>query len=112
MLDFKSLKKCSSTVCASAPKVWSPPDGNIWKINFDGAMFCESNDAEVGVVVRDSVGEVKAALAKKTRKPPIVEVLELLATRRAALFSEDLGLDKVIFDGDSEQVMKALLWGG
>ena len=60
-------------------------------------MFCESKDAEVGVVVRDSVGEVKAALAKKIRKPPIVEVLELLAARRAALFSEDLGLDKVIF---------------
>ena len=41
-----------------------------------------------------------------------MEVLELLAARRAALFSEDLGLDKVTFEGDSEQVMKALQWGG
>ena len=27
--NFKSLKKCSSMVRALAPKVWSPPDGNI-----------------------------------------------------------------------------------
>lgn len=39
-----------------------------------------------------------------------MEALELLAARRAALFSQELGLDKVIFEGDSEQVMKALQW--
>ena len=75
-------------------------------------MFNESGEAGIGVVVRNSVGEVKVTLAEKIRKPPTVEVLELLAARRAALFSEDLGLDKVIFEGDSEYVMKALQWGG
>ncbi|KAK9996939.1 hypothetical protein SO802_021625 [Lithocarpus litseifolius] len=45
-------------------------------------------------------------------KPHSVEVLELLAARRAALFSQELGLDRVIFEGDSKQVMKALQWGG
>ena len=99
-------------VRASAPKVWSPPVGNEWKINFDGAMFNESGEAGIGVVVQNSVGEVKAALAEKFRKPPTMEVLEPLAARRAALFSKDLGLDKVIFEGDSEQVMKALQWSG
>ena len=83
-----------------------------WKINFDGAMFGESGEVGIRVVVPNSVGEVKAALAEKIRKPLTVEVLKLLATRRAALFSEDLGLDKVIFEGDSEQVMKALQWLG
>ena len=110
--DFKSIKRCSTTVRASAPKVWSPPIGNGWKINFDGAMFGESGEVGIRVVVPNSVGEVKAALAEKIRKPLTVEVLKLLATRRAALFSEDLGLDKVIFEGDSEQVMKALQWLG
>ena len=56
---------------------------------FDGAMFCESNEARVGVVVQNSIGKVQAALAEKIRKPPTVEVLELLAARRATLFSED-----------------------
>ena len=97
MRGFKSLKRCSPTDRASAPKVWSPLDGNRWKLNFDGAMFYESGEARIGVVVQNSIGEVKVALAEKIRKPPTVEVLELLAARRAALFSEDLGLEKVIF---------------
>ena len=64
------------------------------------------------MIVRNSFGEVKAALAKKIRKPPSVEALELLAAKRAALFSQELGLDRVIFEGELEQVMKALQWGG
>ena len=48
-------------------------------------MFNEFGEAGIGVVVRNSVGEVKVTLAEKIRKPPTVEVLELLAARRAAL---------------------------
>ena len=75
-------------------------------------MYCGSEEAGVEVIIRDSFSEVKAALAKKIRKPPSVEALELLAAKRTVLFSEELGLDRVIFEGDSEQVMKALQWGG
>nr|POE51331.1 putative ribonuclease h protein [Quercus suber] len=110
--DFRSLKRSSPTIRVAAPKVWSPPVRNEWKINFDGAMFCESEEAGVGVVARNSSGVVVAALTEKIRKPPSVEVLELLAARRAALFFVELGLDRVTFEGDSEQVMKALQWGG
>ena len=67
-------------------------------------MFGESDEAGVGVIVRNSKGEVKAALAEKIRKPPSV--------LRAAIFSQELSLDRVIFEGDSEQVMRALQWGG
>ena len=73
-------------------------------------MYCKSDEAGIGVIVRNSFSEVKAALAEKIRKPPSVEALELLAARRAALFSQELGLDP--FEGDFEQVMKALQWGG
>ena len=51
-------------------------------------------------------------MTEKIRKPPTVEALELLAARHAALFSEELGLERVVFEGDSEQVMKSLQWGG
>ena len=55
---------------------------------------------------------VVAALSEKIRNPPSVEVLELLAARRTALFSDEVGLDRVTFEDDSEQVMKAIQWGG
>ena len=106
--DFKSSVCCTPTVRIEAPKVWSPPNCNEWKINFDGAMYCESTEAGVGVIIRNSFGKVKAALAEKIRMPSSVEALELLVAKRVALFSQELGLDRVIFERDSEQVIKAV----
>ena len=106
--DFKSSECCTPTVRIAAPKVWSPPNRIEWKINFDGAMYCESTKARVGVIVRNYFGKVKATLAEKIRMPSSVEALELLAAKHVALFSQELGLDRVIFERDSEQVMKAV----
>ena len=49
--DFKSSECCTPTVCIAAPKVWSPPNRNEWKINFDGTMYYESTEAGVGVII-------------------------------------------------------------
>ena len=39
------------------------------KINFDGAMFGESDEAGLGVVIQNSKGEVLVALFEKIQKP-------------------------------------------
>lgn len=41
--------------------------------------------------------------------PSIGEVLEAMATRRAMIFMEELGLRQAIFKGDSKLVVKALI---
>ena len=48
---------------------WRPPNENVVKVNFDGALFGESNCAGLGVVVRNSKGVVLAALSEKIVKP-------------------------------------------
>ena len=45
------------------------------------ALFGKSNEAGIGVVIRDGRGEVKAALSEKIKKLPTVDVLELLAAK-------------------------------
>ena len=41
---------------------WKPPTAAMmWKTNFDRAMFSESDQAGIGVVVRNQVGQVMAA---------------------------------------------------
>lgn len=55
-------------------------------------MFGESEEAGLRVVVRNSHGEVKAALAEKIRKLPLVEIVELLAAKRATLSPRKLAL--------------------
>lgn len=72
-------------------------------------MFGESEEVGLRVVVCNFHSEVKAALVEKICKLPLAEVL---VAKRATLFAQELGLEKVIFEGDSKQVIKALQWGG
>ncbi|KAL0008403.1 hypothetical protein SO802_009905 [Lithocarpus litseifolius] len=68
---------------------WKPLDRISYKTNFDGAMFHNSGEAALGVVVQNHEGEVMAALSKKIPLPPSVTQLELLATRQATLFVQE-----------------------
>ena len=63
----------------------------MWKVDFDGAMFGESDEAGIWVVIRDSKREVKDALSEKIKKPPTVDILELLAAKWAVTFSLETG---------------------
>ena len=76
----------------------------MYKTNYDGAMFAESEEARIEVIVRDGKGEVIAALAEKIPYLGSVEVLEALAARRAAKFAMELGLSSSEFEGDSKVV--------
>ena len=95
---------CSST----GPVKWKPPSASSVKINFDGALFGESDYAGLGVVIRNSNGKVLAALFEKIMKPQSAELVEILAARRAVLFSCDSGFHNSVFEGNSTSVVKLL----
>ena len=87
---------------------WKPSCELAVKVNFDGALFGESDCAGLGVVVRNSEGAVLAALSEKIMKPQSAELVEILAARRAVLFSSELGFHNLIIEGDSSSVIKLL----
>ena len=53
-------------------------------------------------------GQVLAALSEQIAKPPTVEILELLAARRAVTFAAESGHVQVVCEGDSESVVNSL----
>ena len=89
-----------------------PPRPGEYKVNFDGALFNESEEAGLGIVVRDSGGLVVAAMVEKIIKPHSIECLEALAARRVVIFAKEIGLQQSHFEGDSETVIKRLFGGG
>ena len=93
-------------------KKWSPPVLDSFKTNFNEAMFNESDDAGIGVVILNSAGKVMAALSEKTQEPPSVMWSELLAARRAVQFTIEMGFRLSSFEGDSETVINSLIKGG
>ena len=87
---------------------WEPPPTSLLKINFDGAVFRETEEAGLGVVVRDSHGQVLASLAEKIKLPPCSDEIEALAAVRVITLAMDLNLPSFIVEGDSEVVISAL----
>ena len=87
---------------------WTPPDVNHFKTNFDGTFLKENGAAGIGVVIKNSTGQVKVALSEKIHAPTLITVLEMLAARRAVAFTRELGIESCISEGDSQIVVKAL----
>ena len=71
-------------------------------------MFSDSDEAGLGVVIRNDRGKVMAAFSEKIPIPCSVEILELLAARRVVQLVVELDFHQVCFEGDSEIVFKAL----
>lgn len=71
-------------------------------------MYGELDKAGIGVEIRNSEGQVLAALSEQIVKPPTVEILELLAARQAVKFTTELGYAQFVREGESESTINLL----
>ena len=69
-------------------------------MNFDAALFESSGCVGIGVAVRDSDGEIIAALSQRIPLPHSVMLAEALAAHRAVVFMQEMSLYKVMVEGD------------
>ena len=76
----------------------------VFKVNFDAALFENIGSAGIGVVIRDSDGEIIAALSQRILLPFSLEMAEAMAAHRALLFAQELSI-KVMLEGDSLRVV-------
>lgn len=65
-------------------------------------MFRETDEASLGVVVRDYLGTVTSSLSEKVRLPSSLDDVEAMATIKAISFVTNLNLPSIIVEGDSE----------
>ena len=87
---------------------WSPPTENLYKANFDAALFEHLGFAGVGVVMRDDRGNVLATLSQKIALPQSVEMAEALAAKRAVQLVTEMSFVRVVVEGDCNRVGQAL----
>ena len=84
--------------------IWCPPPPGVYKINFHGFSFSEFGDAGIGIVVRDSRGDLIAAMSRKMKYGSFTQSIEALSTSLALCFGHDLGLARVFIEGDSAKL--------
>jgi ribonuclease HI len=87
---------------------WSPPSPGCLKVNYDGAVFSETNKGEIGVIIRDERGLPMISLSQKIPFPGSSVLMEVLALRRALFLALEMGFHSVVMEGDSEVVVKAV----
>ena len=79
------------------------------KVNFDGATCSQEETSGVGVVARDVNGLVLASCAKKIHQSFKPVEIEAIAAATALTFAKDLSFQRIILEGDSLEVIQALL---
>jgi ribonuclease HI len=87
---------------------WSPPPPGYVKVNYDGAVFLETMEASLGVVIRDELGRPMVSLSQKVPFPGSSTAVEALALRRAMFLAIEMGFYSVIVEGDSEMLVRAV----
>ena len=90
---------------------WRPSDPQCFKVNFDAAVFRRLTLAGIGVIARNHDGEAVGALSSPIPVAQSVADLEALACLKAAQFALEIGLTRVVFEGDSAIIINALLHG-
>ena len=70
---------------------WCPPTPDIYKANFDAAVFRSSNLVGLGVIVRDNCGEPTGALSMPINLGQSMAEMEALACQRAVQFAIKIG---------------------
>lgn len=82
--------------------------GSLYKLNFDAAVFTNTNSTGIGAVIRNNMGEVMAAMFAKGPAVTDSEEANVLACRRALEFAVDAGFAGLEIEGDNAIVMKFL----
>ncbi|KAK9984219.1 hypothetical protein SO802_033744 [Lithocarpus litseifolius] len=87
---------------------WQPPEGMLYKLNFDAAVFTDITASGVGVIIRNEKGQVMAALSSKGPAVTDCKEAEVLAYRQAMEFAIDAGISDLIVEGDNTNVMRSI----
>lgn len=83
------------------------PSG-CFKINFNGAIFPKEKKSGIGVVIRDNRGLVIASCSKVVHQVLGSSNIEAMAAAWALSFASNLGVRRVVLEGDSMAVITGL----
>jgi ribonuclease HI len=84
---------------------WSPPHLGRVKVNWDASINSKEKCIGVGIVARNSLGDFVGGRSVMQKIETDSSTTESMAALMAVLFSKELGLSEVIFEGDIAQVI-------
>jgi ribonuclease HI len=109
-MDFWQICRPSRQAVAKRPAPsWSPPPEGWLKCNVDGAFYSGLGEGATGAVMRDVSGTFLGGRAAWYRHGLDALTMEALACRDGAVFAQEKGVQNLIIETDSQELLK--LWG-
>ena len=109
LFDFKEAVKFCGLGPSACEVRWKKPQVGVFKINTDGATEVDGRWSSIGVVIRDSRGEVAATLCRVLPGCFSVDETEALAIEARIILVRELDLHQVIVELDSLLVVHQIL---
>ncbi|KAK8628230.1 hypothetical protein V6N13_063940 [Hibiscus sabdariffa] len=106
--ELEALNNFLSNQLVVHPGVWSPPAANIIKLNFDAHFISAVNKSILGIVARNSLGQIMAACAYPHTSVADPFIAEAKACEMVVSFAIDLGFIQIQVEGDSLSIIKKL----
>ena len=94
---------------APSRSYWKLPPQDVYKLNFNAAVFSDLKCSGVGAIIRNSAGEVMTGMLAKGEYMHNSDEAEALACQKALEFSMEAGFSNLVIEGDSSNVMRAIL---
>ena len=69
--EFKLYNSLAIIPVGRPPTSWQAPSSDIYKVNFDGALFVAENSAGLGVGIHNAEGQVMVSLSRKKPHYPL-----------------------------------------
>ena len=89
-------------------KKWEPPKLGFLKCNFDATIAKKNQWIGFGYIIHNEKGElIRAKNGHKTRSNNVLEA-EAISCREALLWIKDKGLANIIFESDSQLLVRAI----
>ncbi|XP_075670120.1 uncharacterized protein LOC142639868 [Castanea sativa] len=108
--DYKKAQT-NLVISSAAPdnNCWKLPPQDVYKLNFDAAVFSNLNCSGVGAIIRNFAGEVMVGMAAKGEFVHNSDDAEALACRKALEFAIEARFSDLVIEGDNSNVMRAIL---
>ena len=84
---------------------WQPPSRDTIKINWDAALDSRNKSMGLGIIARDCRGGFLAAFSQHLSYDVSPVIAEALAAVHAVIFCLEQGYTRVLFEGDSVQIV-------
>jgi hypothetical protein len=105
--EYEFFVKDKKDLVQGTPR-WKPPEGDVLKINFDGAFDPVSHSGGWGFVVRNSLGEVVGAAAGRLDHVNEALQAEAEACSRALSIVQKWGISRIVLESDSQILVRAI----